>query len=457
MANVLVCFSSHIFIDGKFKLISYYEGFINELVKEGNNVLAINCAEFLTNSWNSNNQESSFIKTKKLRDSVSRFNPDLVITFNNVKPSFIEDVVSCPIAIWEADSFNFYNDKNIISKTPNKYHYFCLSNNAKEKILSIGAKAHNVHMINSGTSVKNINIEKKHNISFIGSNFKGCRGLKELLGKENSNDVKSVVSYLSKNFYVDPENYLAKENKLYILDYIKPEEFGMIDSAQSRISTLNILTELGLTLFGSKSWLDTYETCPALAMAFDPTPIYSLQHNENVYNSSNICLNVSHAQSVDGFSWRIMDIMASNGVLLSSYNKGIERFTKGFVNIPMFRSSGEAYDIARKLLKDDAYRKDIIDASNECIESKGRWHHRLDEIYQAIGVNLRNNESGNLTILNRDQYISQQYYLYSSFISKLAFCFPKSSRKSLYYLANKIGFKIDYQMVKSIMDKSEDV
>lgn len=457
MSKVLVCFSSHIFFNGQFKLISYYEGLINELVNAGNDVLSINCAEFLTKSWNSNNKESSFIKVDKFRDEVAKFNPDLVIAFNNAKPSFIEDIVSCPIAIWEADSFNFYNDKEIILKDPNQYHYFCLSRDAKEKILSIGANNSNVHMINSGTSIKSHDIDKKYNISFIGSNFKGCKGLKPLLTKHNSPDVKSTVSYLSKNFYINPKEYLEKEDKLFILDYIKPEEFGMISSAQSRIATLNILSELGLTLFGTKSWLDTYETCPDLAMAYEPMKIYSLKHNQDVYNSSNISLNVSHAQAVDGFSWRIMDIMASNSVLLSSYNKGIERFTKGFVDIPMYRSSGEAYDLARKLLKDDIYRKDIIEASNACIESKGRWAHRFEEIYEATGVKLRNDKIGSLSLLTRDDYIVNYYQLYSNFISKLALLMPKSSRKLLYNLATKLGFSIDYQMVKSVMDKSEDV
>ncbi len=47
MAKILLCFSSHIYIDKQFKLISYYEGLINELEKNNNQVLVFNTAEFL--------------------------------------------------------------------------------------------------------------------------------------------------------------------------------------------------------------------------------------------------------------------------------------------------------------------------------------------------------------------------------------------------------------------------
>ncbi|MGL6262484.1 hypothetical protein ACSZMC_00670 [Aeromonas jandaei] len=60
MAKVLLCFSSHLFIDGGFKLISYYEGLIKELKKCGNQVMVVNSAEFLNKSWNSDNEESKF-------------------------------------------------------------------------------------------------------------------------------------------------------------------------------------------------------------------------------------------------------------------------------------------------------------------------------------------------------------------------------------------------------------
>lgn len=454
MAKVLLCFSSHLFIDGGFKLISYYEGLIKELKKCGNQVMVVNSAEFLNKSWNSDNEESKFLKTEQLKADVSAFNPDLVIAFNNAKLSFIEELFDCPIAIWEADSFTFYNDREKIKSNPDRYHYFCLSNDAREQIRSIGASEERIHMINSGTAVEAQSLEKVHNVSFIGSNFKGPKGLRDLLQMHNTPDIKQAVRYLSDNFYIDPEEYLTKNNLSVVLEYLDPLEFGLISSAQNRVNTLNAMAELGLALFGSSSWLDTVETCPSLAMAFQPESVYSLRHNQDIYNTSQICLNVSHAQAVDGFSWRIMDIMASNGCLLSSYNTGIERFTKGYIDIPMFRSSGEAYGLARKLLNDAGYRDAVVEGSQACIQARGRWEHRFQEINDALGISLVNSgEHGSVVSLRRDDYLKDQYIIYAKTISFFASIVPKSSRMPLYFLATKLGFSIDYNLVKSIMEK----
>lgn len=454
MAKVLLCFSSHIFVDGGFKLISYYEGLIKELEKCGNQVLVVNCAEFLNKSWNSNNEEAGFLNIKQLKAEIASFNPDLVISFNNTKLSFIEDLLDCPIAIWEADSFTFYNDKDKIIANPERYHYFCLSIDAREQIKSIGASEDRIHMINSGTAVNAQPLEKIHNVSFIGSNFKGPKGLRDLLQMHNTPEVKQAVRYLSENFYVDPEEYLAENNLRFILDHLQPQDFGAICSAQNRVSTLNLMSELGLTLFGTSSWLDTVETSPCLAMAFQPTAVYSLRHNQDIYNSSQICLSVSHAQAVDGFPWRIMDIMASSGCLLSSYNTGIERFTKGYIDIPMFKSSGEAYELARKLLNDNSYREAVIEGSQACIQDKGRWEHRFQEIYEALGISLINRDGhGSVITLSREDYLNEFYSIYTKSISFAAGLVPKSSRKPLYLLARKLGINIDYHMVKSVMEK----
>lgn len=454
MANVLLCFSSHLFVEGEFKLVSYYEGLIKELGRFNNQVMVVNCSDFLIKSWNSENKEVKFLRIERLKKDVVDFKPNLIISFNNAKLSFLEDLFDCPIAIWEADSFTFYNDKAKIIDNPNRYHYFCLSNNAREQIKSIGVYENNIHMINSGTAVESQILDKKYNVSFIGSNFKGPLSLKYLLQSHNTFKVKQAVKYLSENFYTNPEEYLLKNNLKFVLDYVNPQEFSMISSAQNRVSTLNAMVELGLTLFGTNSWLDAVETSPGLSLAYNPDPVYSLNHNQDIYNSSEICLNVSHAQAVDGFSWRVMDIMASNGCLLSSYNSGIARFTKNYVDIPMFKSSGEAYDLVRKLLNDEGYRAAVIEGSQACINDKGRWEHRFREIDEALGVNLLDTDAyGSITLLNRSNYMSDSYLIYAKSIYYAASLVPKSSHKSIYNLARRLGFSIDYQMIKSLMEK----
>lgn len=99
-----------------------------------------------------------------------------------------------------------------------------MSNDAREQIKSNGVSENYIHMINSGTAVEAEPIDKLHNISFIGSNFKGPHGLNTLLQAHNTPDVKQAVQYLSENFYADPEAYLKEKNLSFILDYLKPQD-----------------------------------------------------------------------------------------------------------------------------------------------------------------------------------------------------------------------------------------
>ncbi|GAB3520454.1 glycosyltransferase family protein [Photobacterium alginatilyticum] len=454
MAKILLCFSSHIYVDGQFKLISYYEGLISELERYNNEVMVCNTAEFLKKSWNSENEESGFLKLKKLTSDITEFNPDLVISFNNSKLSFIEELCDCPIAIWQADSLPYYNDQERIKKDPNRYLYFCLSNDVVTQLKAIGAKDENVFIINSGTAVVSENLEFSANISFIGSNFSGPTSLANLLKKHNKQEVKDAVKYLANNFYVEPEKYLKEKKLDFILDYMEPDDFGAINSSQDRTNVLNAVNELGLSLYGNSSWYNTVAYSPNLALAFNPRSVYSLKHNQDIYNSSRVCLNVSHAQAVECFPWRIMDIMASNGCLLSSYNAGIEKFTKGYVNLPMYKSTGEAHELAKRLLNDDVYRSELVSASQACIEEKGRWKHRFKEISEATGIELINNsdEKFNTIYMHRERYISDVYKQYINLILLAARLTPKQTHSFLYTVATSLGIKVDYNLVKSVME-----
>lgn len=90
----------------------------------------------------------------------------------------------------------------------------------------------------------------------------------------------------------------------------------------------------------------------ALMSAFDETPKFSIKHNQDIYNESKICLSISHPQTRGyAFPWRIYDIMATNGMLISSRSDLLNEFTKGIVKIPMYESPYEARELCIKYLK----------------------------------------------------------------------------------------------------------
>ena len=56
MAKILVSCFSPIVDNGDHKLFCMYEGFVQSLMEEGNDVLVINTACFLKRPWNGNNE-----------------------------------------------------------------------------------------------------------------------------------------------------------------------------------------------------------------------------------------------------------------------------------------------------------------------------------------------------------------------------------------------------------------
>ena len=457
MSKILICFSSHIYVKDEFKIISYYEGLIKELHRHHNDVLVCNTADFLTKPWAGKNSESSIIDGSRLRSYVENYSPDLIISFNNSKLSFLEEL-ECPIIIWQADSFEFYNDKETIKSNPNRYLYFGLSDDDQPLLRNIGVNKDNLFVVPSGTTVCASSIEQDKSISFIGSNFISSGSLTKLLIKDNTKDVRDALKFLSENFYIDSDEYLNKHDLGHVSEYMDHGEISTISSCQNRINVLGVLLELGLELYGSRGWLTNAKYYPGLALAFNSKTVYSVQDNQDIYNSSKLCLNISHAQAVGAFPWRIMDIMASNGCLLSNYNKGVRDFASSYIDLPMYKSSGEAYSIAKKLLKDDVYRRELVEGSQICIEEKGRWKHRFEEIEMMTGIKIDNtNKSGecSVTILQSSEYVKESYRQAIKFAALVAKSAPRALYSPVYNSLVKMGFEIDYRTVKKIMEDND--
>jgi len=456
VARILLNFSSHIYVDGEFKIVCYYDGLIKAFKDQGNEVLVCNTSDFLLKSWNSENVEHWSVEKKKVINRIETFGPELVITFNNSKLSFIEEVCSCPIAIWEADSFTFYNDKEKIKSNSDRYYFLCLSQSTAKQLTDAGVSSDKIYYVNSATEVRSEDIEYERNVSFIGSFFKSPKGLSDLVKRGLSSEERMAISYLGNNFYCDPKKYLEERSLEALLDYIPANEFGGIYSCQNRIETLNSLVDLGLELYGSDGWVDISNNLPALGLCFNNRKIYSLLDNQHIYNSSKVCLNISHVQAAEGFPWRVMDIMASNGCLVSNENKGIKEFTKGYLDVPMYTNSYEARDLVKKIIKDDVYRLELVSSSQECIANKGRWINRFYELEEIFDINLVGlSSNGYVEFLYRKEYLNKLSNNFNQFVVGMAKVIPSGLHEYCYKLASGIGITVDYHTVKSVMKSGE--
>lgn len=385
MAKILVLFYQPIIdYDNKNGLICFYESFITELSKLGNEILCINYCNLKDYS------DSECLKLTQegralLCDKIKCFNPNLIFAFNNQITEEIIKNTNCPICLMDADGVDLFVNKRFINLFRERYFMYSFYKGWEdEKYKNLGVKSNKIIFLNMATSIKNEKLEKVNNISFIGTKFGEISHelTKKLL--TNSTTLYDLLKYYNEP-YKQYKNITNKYMNLLNCDIVST--YPLLDT---RIYVLQSLLDLGLKLYGIR-WDVLSDDVLSLKLSFDKTPKYSLKNNQDIYNSSKINLSISHPQCGGyAFPWRIYDIMASGGLLISSYSKLLEEKTKGIVDIPMFKSPYEARDLCKFALTNPAYCEDIIAKSNEYIEKYGRWKNNFKIIENTIDIKLFN-------------------------------------------------------------------
>ena len=116
MAKIVITHMSPFLFNGEFQSSVFYDGLIKGFNDEGHDVLQIITSDFLKSPWNGSNDPFSQASKNQVAQKIKDFTPDLVISFNNSSITDIENIVDCPIALWDADTFQFFNDKEKIRK-----------------------------------------------------------------------------------------------------------------------------------------------------------------------------------------------------------------------------------------------------------------------------------------------------------------------------------------------------
>lgn len=162
-------------------------------------------------------------------------------------------------------------------------------------------------------------------------------------------------------------------------------ELLMILSGERRVKLLASVVDLGLDLYGAKSWGNVYYHNSDLNMAYIDKLVYSIKHNQDIYNSSKLGINVSHYQATSDFPWRVMDIMASNVCLVTDYHSNFASLF-GNIPIPTYESEAEAREVCKRLIEDKSRRRDIVLQCQEVINTKYRFKHILSKLEEYSGV-----------------------------------------------------------------------
>lgn len=381
MSNIVITHFSSIFYNDSYQSSCFYDGLITSLREYGHNVMQVITSDFAIYVWDPDNKVISEEIRKNAINEIKKFNPDLVLSFNNCSIEGLEDELNCPIALLDADSWLYFNCKDTIKQKLDRYYFIAFSQYGKEDYFrNLSSLTKNkVIVMPPATAVQSTSLKKVYNISFIGSPFFNQPNLLEFLNKNKwiiDSSTDEIINKLS-----SLESTLQKHD-------IKLSEILHCRSGPNRTRIILNLLDLGITIFGPAAWKDLGAVDINVIKAYKDDVVFSLEQNQNIYNSSLISLNIKHTQTVTGYPWRVPDILASSSVLLTDHSKDLIQNIGKEVNLQIYQSPYEARTLASKLLHDEVLRKEIVLQQNEVVERKYRWHHRFPLIQQLTGVNL---------------------------------------------------------------------
>lgn len=359
MANIAIFNFTPIYVNGEWKNLHYYNSIILAFKDRGHNVYNFITNEILCDPWNGNNVSISKDADSKAELELKKFKPDLIISFNNSKPSFVEKF-DCPIVIAEADTVQYFSDQNLIKKNADRYHFFYFTKDGENQIInSFNASKNRIFFIENATSIKSKEIDKVHEISFIGTLYQYHSGKIYLKDKKNNTDyLNYITAYKRKKLLLSLKDYDLKIYTNRVPDlYLDLLEYGKISNKH----------------------------------AFETITI------EKIMNQSLISLNHSHEQAKNqGYSWRVLDILASNSLLITEKSSLLAKKFGKNISRQFYDSVSDVRGICNYFLKNKNASSDLIAEQNQIIDKFFRWEDRIKKIEDIFGLKIEKNKDSSI-------------------------------------------------------------
>ena len=388
-----------------------YDAITKVLQNNGNDIFRLNInnpRHYLT-KWGGD----SFIVDNSLLNDIKKFSADLILSFNNSLPQNCYDILKkeSKICVIDADApeLAFWNS-GIIKKYRDNIFWLGLQSYSKkmyERYLKCELTNINYLYFPPATIVKQDNIKIDKNISFIGSNFYPA-----MIPSQKyfySKNALYLYDKFKKNYFYS----FADAQKKYLCDKEMFEYVRGYYAGQERLKYLQQLSDIGLKLYGMRGWeyLPYYDF--ELAKCFDARNIVSIEDNQFIYNTSKISINISHPLAKSSFSWRVMDIMASNSCLLMEdkpdWRKLFEKYlSKKTIEMVIYKDRFDMREKAINLLKNEKLRLECVKECNYAIEQNGRWEHRFKELEKFLNMQLLKINNTNPKIIFVQKEISKQ-------------------------------------------------
>lgn len=377
----------------------FFEAFIHGMEKAGNNVVCFQTKQ---------TTDRGYYKPipRKVKNKLIKFNPDLCIFFNNTFWD-VTGFLDCPILVYDVDSPNEFDNLDKIRNNLSRYKFIY---NQTKGFLPIqeatGAKEEQGCYIPFFTEIRADESKKpKKNIVFVGTNWlwKGFDFWRHFIWNNPiDSDIKKaqeVVDYFTKYpFLPADEIYKILKNRPHRRIYFGDiRRAGIEISGIRRIKYLEAVSDMGLEINGSYWFGPWMSYFPKVMKCVKNKSVWTLEQNQELYNSSKIVINTKHVQAQEGFSFRVMDILASNACLVTEYSNDLQNLFPG-VEIPMFKTPEEEREICQELLQNEEKRRELSMATQKIIDEKYRFANVRQTLEGFLGMNLQG-EQGSLVYL----------------------------------------------------------
>lgn len=343
------------------------------------------------------------------------FKADLLINFNNFFPIEYKKYLPKKILTIDVDTpENFINKDDFINDMKLHKRYYASIQSCYPQFLSkyfpeIKKETYktNTFWLPPASNFKNVNLDFKRNIFFVGTNWN--YGLYDVFNETNTNILKLLYSYFDKDYSFSVTD-TAEKNGITLPTNLNDFSFKWNMSGLRRVEYLSMLVDLGLEVYGDR-W-DLLKHNFDLLRVVKNQKILNPDELNNYYNTSKISVNFSHPQALSGFSFRCLDIMSSASCILTEWKPDFEKIfgdtiSKDVQDVIFYSDKFDLREKAKYLLSNEDFRLRCVKECNQAIEKNGRWQHRIEQILKYFNfLDNKIKEKGKILNYNNWLYLN---------------------------------------------------
>ena len=165
------------------------------------------------------------------------------------------------------------------------------------------------------------------------------------------------------------------------IDYLELQIQNVVTNTK-RIAVVERLAPLGLHLYGNERWTNLFPYNTAITQAFRGTgSLRSHSDLMQIYNRSRLCINLPQAQATSGMQYRVIDVMASNGLLITERRPESDLDVVFGIENPIVRynSLEDLTQKCRYYLENESERLALVARCNQLVSTGYSFSERVEQ------------------------------------------------------------------------------